>query len=213
MKHNGLAVAGIIALAFAFTSCSKEPLRNLTEEESRIYITNFDSSANFGAFKTFSISDSVAVISNNQLEGKDQTPVDIAFITAVKNEMQKRGYIQVSRDQNPDLGVNVSRIYNSYTGVVNYGGGYWGGYYDYYDPFYWGYPGYSYYFPSYYGVYEVSEGALSVDALDLKDASGSKTIKGVWSGLIRGSGIFNPGTAASQVQALYDQSPYFKSNQ
>ena len=213
MKITGLAVAGLFASAFAFTSCSKEPLNNLTEEESRIYITNFDSSANFGGFKTFSISDSVAVISNNQLEGKATTNVDLAYISAVKTLMQQRGYVQVSRDQNPDLGLNVSRIYNSYTGVVNYGGGYWGGYYDYYDPYYWGYPGYSYNFPSYYGVYEVTEGALSVDALDLKDADGTKTITGVWSGLIRGSGIFNSASAASQVKALFDQSPYFTTNQ
>jgi len=212
MRPISLSIAGVVALGVLFASCTKEPLRNLTEEESRIYITNHDSTANFGAFKTFSISDSVAVISNNQLEKKEQSAIDVLFIQAIKNEMVARGYTLVNKDQDPDMGVNISRIYNSRTGIVDYGG-YWGGYYDYYDPYYWGYPGYSYDFPSYYGIYQTTEAALSVDALDLKDANGTKTIKGIWNGLIRGSGIFDPSNVNSQVKALYDQSSYFKSNQ
>ncbi|MCK7553547.1 hypothetical protein MKQ70_00400 [Chitinophaga sedimenti] len=56
----------VAALATALlASCRKEPLDNLTEEESRIYVTNHDSTINFSTYATFSIVDSVAVISNS----------------------------------------------------------------------------------------------------------------------------------------------------
>lgn len=201
----GVAAASVLVLA----GCTKDPLKNMTEEESRIYITNRDSTANFSSYATFSVSDSVAVINNNKLEKKSLTDVDAAFISAVKANLQSRGYTLVAKDQHPDLGINISRVYNTYTGVVSYPD-YWGGYPGIWDPWYWGYPGYGYYWPGYYGVYSIKEGALSIDALDLKNVSEDKKIKGIWNGLIRGSGIFRPGAGESQIKALFEQSPYFK---
>lgn len=193
------------------TACTKEPLKHMTDEESRIYITNHDSTINFRSFATYSIADSVAVITNSRLERKALTDVDSAFINAVKQQMQQLNYQLVPKNQNPDLGINVSRIVNVSTGVFSYVD-YSDYYYGYYDPYYWGYPGYGYYFPTFYGTYQVAEGAMSVDMLDLKDASASQQIKAIWSGLIRGSGIFNAATAPSQVKALFDQSPYLNAN-
>lgn len=202
---TGLAV-GILALG----SCKKEPLNNLTEDESRIYITNHNDSINYAALQTFSISDSVAVISNGELEEKAITDVDAAYIAAIKQAMQDRGYTLVDRNQNPDIGINVSRIYNTYTGVFSYDD-YWGDYYGYWDPYYWGYPGYGYSFPIYYGLYQVEEGMLSVDMLDLKDAAANK-IQVIWNGLIRGSGTFNDNKVTTNVKALFDQSTYLQTN-
>lgn len=200
-----VAVASMLVLA----GCSKDPLKNMTEEESRIYITNRDSTANFSSYATFSVTDSVAVINNNKLEKKSLNDADQGFINAVKANLQSRGYTLVNKDQHPDLGINISRVYNTYTGIVSYPD-YWGGYPGIWDPWYWGYPGYGYYWPGYYGVYSIKEGALSIDALDLKNAESDKKIKGIWNGLIRGSGIFRPGNGDSQIKALFDQSPYFK---
>lgn len=182
----------------------------MTAEESRIYITNRDNTINFSDFRTFSISDSVAVISNNQLEGRSTTEVDRAFVEAVKSALIQRGFVQVQRTDNPDLGVTVSRIYNTYTGLMEYQD-YYGGFNSFYDPFYWGFPGSSYFAPTFYGVYQVTEGALAVDILNLKQASTTNQIRVIWSGLIRGSGIFVPNNVNSQVAALFNQSPYLKS--
>lgn len=201
-------VAGILAI----NGCKKEPLNNLDQGENRIYITHHNDSINFATYNTFSISDSVAVISNNELEEKAATEVDAAYIAAVKQQMQERGYTLVSRDQNPDIGINVNRIYNTYTGMFSYND-YLGDYYGYWDPYYWGYPGYGYSYPTYYGFYQVEEGALSVDMLDLKDAASSNQIRVIWNGLIRGTGVFNPSTAPAQAKALFDQSTYLRSNQ
>lgn len=213
MKYSSTYISLALLGAVLMTGCAKDPLKNMSEADSRIYITHADSSIQFNSYKTFSIADSVAVIDNGHLVDRSLNEVDTAFINAVRNEMQSRGYVEVDKNNNPDIGVNISRIYNSYSGIVSYPD-YWGGYYGYWDPYYWGYPGYSYYFPTYYGVYQVTEGAMSIDLLDLKNASNNgNKIVGIWNGLIRGSGIFKSENAASQVKALFDQSPYIKVTQ
>ena len=199
-----LAMGGL----FVLSSCTKDPYRDMSEEESRIYITNRDTTANFNSYKTYSIVDSVSLIDNNQFAGKEATSWDLQVIAAVQNEMNARGYTRVSRNQSPDLGINVSRLYNTTTNVVDLTG-YWGGYGGYYDPYYWGYGGYDYYFPT-YGYYQSTEAALSIDMLDLENASGTHTIKGVWNGLVRGSGVFRSSNVTSQIQALFEQSPYLR---
>lgn len=202
-------LAGILGLsALATTGCVKDPLNNISSEESRIYITNYDTTVAFANFKTFSIADSVAVIENSH-GGKSLTATDQAYINAAKKYMQQQGYTLVSKDAKPDLGVNVNRIYSTSTGVISYPD-YWGYYGGYWDPYYWGYGGYGYYVPYSYATYEVTEGALSIDLLDLKDAPGKNKIDVVWTGLVRGSGIFNESVADAQVKALFDQSAYLK---
>ena len=202
-----LLATGILAM----TSCRKDPVKNLSGDEGLIYITKHSDSVSFNSFRTFSIADSVAVISNNKLEGKVLTDVDAAYVKAVKDQLVQRGYTQVARNQNPDLGITLSRIYNTSTGVFDYGS-YWDPYYgSYWDPYYWGYGGYGYNFPSYYyGTYSITEGALSIDIFNLRDAKESNTISSVWNGLIRGSGVFSVSTATNGVKALFDQSTYFK---
>ena len=59
-----LMLLSIITIA-ALSSCTKDPLDNMTEEESRIYITNRDSTVSFSSYKTYSIADSVTLIDNN----------------------------------------------------------------------------------------------------------------------------------------------------
>lgn len=212
MHKKIILVLLIISALVGVSSCSKDPLKDMTAEESRIYITNHDSSVNFNAYKTYSIADSVSLIDNGRLAGREATSWDLQVISSIQDAMNARGFIKVDRNQNPDLGINISRVYSTSTNVVDLTS-YWDYYGGYYDPFYWGYSGYDYYFPPTYGVYQNTEAALSVDMLDLKNASSDQTIKGVWNGLIRGEGIFRENNVQSQVQALFDQSPYLKTNQ
>jgi hypothetical protein len=204
--------AALSALVVLLSGCTKDPLKDLTAEESRIYITNFDSTANFASFKTYSIVDSVAVIENNKLVDKAKATYDVQLLNAIKASMSERGYQLVDKAAKPDLGINVSRVSNTYSGVMSYPD-YWGYYDSFYDPYYWGYSGYGYYPPVYsYGVYQISEGGLSVEMLDLKDASSNgNNIKPVWTALARGTGVFNSSNADTQVKAFFTQSPYLKS--
>jgi hypothetical protein len=208
MKKVFLTLTGLASLSVIFVGCAKQPLDNISAEESRIYITDHDSTVNFTNYKTYSISDSVAVIDNNK-STQQLNDVDSAYILSVKKYMQQAGYQLVTRKQNPDLGVNVNHIISTTTGVISYGD-YWNDYGGYWDPYYWGYPGYGYYVPYAYSTYQIREGAVSIDFLDLKNASADKKINVIWTGLIRGSGIFNASLADTQVKALFDQSPYLK---
>jgi hypothetical protein len=211
MKKGILSFIVPVSIIALVTGCSKEPLNNLTEDESRIYITNHDSTVNFKSFHTFSVADSVAIVNNNQPGGKDQTAFDVQFISALKAAMVQQGYTLVDKSGNPDLALAVTVISNDYSGIINYNdyGGYYG---NYWDPNYWGYSGYSYYYPNYYGVYTVNETALAVDMFDLKDAATTNQLKNVWTALIRGEGIFNSDKATTQVQTLFSQSAYLKIN-
>jgi hypothetical protein len=151
------------------------------------------------------------VISDGQFV-KQLNEVDQAYINAVKKYMQQFGYTLVAKNESPDVGININRIINTSTGVINYND-YWNFYGGYWDPYYWGYPGYGYNVPYSYSIYQIREGALSIDLLDLKNAvHNNNEIKVVWTGLIRGSGIFNASTADSQVKALFDQSNYLRTN-
>ncbi|MBS1661332.1 MAG: DUF4136 domain-containing protein [Bacteroidetes bacterium] len=191
-------------------SCKKDPLNNLSNDESRIYITNYDTTASFSAYATFGIADSVDYIQDNQFVGRDRTTFDSTAVTVVAQMMQQRGYQQVAVKSNPDLAINVSRVYNTSTGVFSYND-YWDYYGGFYDPYYWGYPGYGYYAPYAVGVYSIQTGGLEIDLLDLKNAaSNNNKIKALWTGLARGEQVFNSANAASQVNALFQQSPYLK---
>ncbi|MEP7278296.1 MAG: DUF4136 domain-containing protein [Bacteroidota bacterium] len=207
MKRYALAPV-LAAAVLMLGSCTKDPVSKLSSEESRLYITNHDSTINFSSFKTFSISDSVAVISDDHLRGKTHDSFDSLLIASLTNAMLQKGYILVTNGEDPDLGINVNNIINTYTGYIDYGS-YYNDYYGYWDPYYWGYPGYSYY-GSYVGTYQVNEGVISIDMFNLKDASASGKIKSAWNGVIRGAGIFNSANVNSSVQALFDQSAYIK---
>ena len=210
MKSKQLLLAAIaVCTAFLF-GCTKDPLNHLNTEESRIYITNSDSTVNFSNYKTYSISDSVVVLDNGA-SYKDLQPVDQAYIDAVNKYMQQRGYTLVSKSSNPDIGIDVNRIYNTATGYYDYAD-YWDYYDGYWDPYYWGYGGYGYYIPASYGIYQITEGAMSIDMLDLKNAGSKEKIDVIWNGLIRGEGIFNSANADPIVKALFDQSTYLRSN-
>jgi hypothetical protein len=217
MKQKLLVFGLAAATAVMFAACQKDPMKNLTASESRIYITNRDSTVSFSEFKTFSVADSVGVIEDNQGIGKSNDDFDINVIAKVREHLESRGFTEVNRNDSPDLGITVTRIYSNYTGIVSYPG-YWGGYGGFYDPYYWGYGGYSYYDPIYYGpnyysTYQVTQGALAIDMLNLKDAKDDNTIRPVWSALSRGSQVFNPATAEIQVNAFFEQSPYLVTNQ
>lgn len=194
-------------LVVILLSCSKNAVDNLEPDERPLYITRPASSIDFSAYATFSLADSVAVINNNQLVERTRTGYDAAIIDAIAAQMQSRGFTRVANTASPDLGISISRIYNDFTGIIDYSM-YWGGFGGFWDPFYWGYPGFDYFFPPVLGSYTVTEGGVAIDMFDLKNAASTNQLRQVWSGLIRGSGTFNTARAAGHAEALFKQSPY-----
>ncbi len=205
-----LLMSATVALTalLSLNSCRKDPLNDMTDEESRIYITNRDSTVNFGSYTSFSIVDSVAVASNGSTDKRALTDYDKQLIAAVKAAMQAKGYILVDKAAKPELAINLTRIDDTYSSSY-YDPGYWSGWGGYYDPFYWGYPGYGYYFPSYYTVY-YKERAVSIDLVDLKNAQSDKQINAIWNAMFRGSGVWDSNNVNNMVSAVFSQSPYLK---
>ncbi|MCW3089373.1 MAG: hypothetical protein JWP81_442 [Ferruginibacter sp.] len=151
----------------------------------------------------------VSVIKDGQFAGRAYTRYDSTLVATLKQAMTQRGFqLETDAAKTPDIGINVSRITTDYTGIVSYND-YYGIYDSYWDPFYWGYSGYDYYFPYSFGTYTFREGALSVDMVDLKNPdTTTNKLKTLWTGLARGTGIFNTANINELVQALFSQSTY-----
>ena len=73
MKRVMYLMSALLGLTMSISSCSKDPLNDMTEEESRIYVTNRADSIDFTSYKTFSIVDSVAVASSSYGDGRALT--------------------------------------------------------------------------------------------------------------------------------------------
>jgi hypothetical protein len=209
MKRVMYFMSAALMLTVFISSCSKDPLKDMTDEESRIYVTNRADSVDFTTYSTFSIADSVAVISNAGANERALTDYDKKLIADVSAAMVAKGYKLVSRTAKPDLAVNLTRIDNTYSSVY-YDPGYWSGIGGYYDPYYWGYGGYGYYWPTYYQVYQ-KERAVSIDLVDLKNPKNNQLVA-VWNAMLRGSGVWNTANVDSMVSAVFAQSTYLKTS-
>jgi hypothetical protein len=200
------SIVMLFTLLIGMAGCKKDVTSSLSDADTRIYITQFDSTATFNSYKTFSVDDSLTVL-NDGVPSRMQNSIGIAFSNAVIKYMQRAGYTLVSKNANPDVGLNLTYINTTSTGLIDYSS-YWDGYGGYYDPMYWGYGGYGYDMPYGYGTYQVNSGALSIDMLDLKNAPATGKINIIWNGLIRGESIADENSADDQVKRLFDQSPY-----
>jgi len=212
MKKIWILMGASLVIASLISSCRKDPIDNLSEEETRIYVTNYDKDVDFGTYSTFSIVDSVAVVTNKGDYSKELTNYDQQLINTVKQSFIDRGYKLVDKTASPDLAVNLTRIDNTYSSVVIGGPGYWSGWPGYWDPGYWGYPGWGYYFPPYYGVFNYKERSVAIDLVDLKNAAkeGDNQLTTIWNAMLRGQGVWNSNNIESMVKAVFDQSTYLE---
>lgn len=217
MKKLFITLTGCLITALLISGCAKDPLNDMTQEESRIYITQKDSTAQFGSYHTFDIVDSVAVV-NNEGESKELTAGDAKLLQLVAAQLEARGYVQVQAGDDPDLGINVTRISHTYLNVVPYPYDYWG-YPGYWNPGFWGYPGYDYYFPPSFGYYppmfryyNTRSDVMVIDMIDLKNADKDQKLEGIWNASLKGEGVLSPGNYDSQIRAVFDQSPYLQTH-
>jgi Domain of unknown function (DUF4136) len=187
-----LMFMGVLCLLVA---CAKDPLSDLTDEDSQVFITNYDDTVSFSSYKTFATSsDSIIVLQNNRFYLSALSP-ELNFVQNVTNKFKERGYTRVEKTASPDLMVNIIRVSNSSVGITqnpNYGGYGYGGYY-----------------PSSYSFYEITENYWYVEVLDKKNyvANGNK-YNVIWNAEIRGNGIFDDGSLNNLVNAVFKQSSY-----
>jgi hypothetical protein len=197
---------GAIAAGLLLLSCSNDPLSDLTYEDSQVFFTNRDRDINFKDYKSFSIVDSVYVISN-QGEGKSLSEQDRSMLTRLIHNMQQLGYQYVGPADNPDVGLSVELVDNRYLNLVQVPmGGYWGSYWG-------GYGGWGMGMPSYYSYQQVQELYWTVNMLDLKNPdTTNQKLRVIWNAQIRGEGLYQNNLIPRMVDNLFAQSTYLKPN-
>ncbi len=186
--------------------CSKDPVGDLSLEESQVFFTNRDKSVDFNQYKTFSIVDSVYV-SSNQGNGTSLTATDLTVLTRLIHNMKAMGYEYVGPLDHPDVGITVQLVNNTYLNVIQTPiGGYWGGYWG-------GYSGWGYGYPSYYSYQQVQELYWVINMLDFKNAdTANQQLKIVWNSQIRGEGLYENTIANQMIDKIFEQSAYLKIN-
>jgi hypothetical protein len=204
-------LAGVILL---LTACQPEPdAQQLIDEF--VVATNYDPAADFNSYATYAIpTDTIGLISNNSSDTiivASESDFPRPVLNAIKSNLNARGYTQVGRDQNPDLGINVLVVndFNVFQELVYPGGGYYPGNY------YGGYYGYNswYYYP-YVNTYTYNTGVLIIEIVDLKNKTPENTVKVVWDAYLGDvySTINLNEQAINGITQAFAQSPYIGSN-
>ncbi|MGX5820358.1 DUF4136 domain-containing protein [Chitinophaga lutea] len=207
MKRNTTL---LLALLIYLSACRKEP--DLSELSGNFVVqTDAASGTNFSAYKTYYISDTIALVSDNK---KDSILIGAGaqqVIAAIKQNMSARGYTFVPKIAKPDLGINTVAFKNVTVGVVY--PGWWWGYPGYWDPWYWGW-----YYPYYYPwsvAYAVTTGSLIGELIDLKNVDASQKLQVIWTFSLNGalgSDQTNTTRAVDGVNQAFTQSEYLKAN-
>lgn len=211
MKKPGLFI--LLAIVVIGWSCQTEPdTAELIDQ--MVVSTNYDPEANFSGYTTYAIpTDTIGFISNNSNDTiitSSSSTFPRPVLTAIKDNLESRGYVRVGRNENPDIGLNVMVVndFNVFQQVVypNYygyqGGGYYSGYY--------GYRGY-YSYP-YVNTYAYNTGVLIVEMVDLKNRNAQNEVKVVWDAYMGDvySTIDRNAQSADAIDQAFTQSPYLE---
>jgi hypothetical protein len=202
----------MMAVAMGFASCLKAP--NLDQLSGDFVVsTSLDKTANFGDYKTYYVSDTVANLGGS---GSDTIFFDAnaqQLVNAVKTNMNARGYTYMQNTflNHPDLAIRLGVV--KVTTTVFYPG-WWYGYPGWwYPPYYGGW--YPYYYP-FSTYYQYSTGTVILDTYDVKNASVTHKFQVVWNctsfGAIGSSTSTNFTRGVNGINQGYAQSPYFKTN-
>ena len=212
MNRNTLLLIIVTGLLTA-TSCYKYPSNTEYLDETDVVLTNYDIHTNFSDLETFSIPDSIGIITDDDtvpVQKKNDTTN--ALRNRIIQHMVNNGYVQVDTNQHPDMAVNVVAIKT--INNVYYNPGYWWGYpgYPYYNNWY----GWNYYYP-WYPVYEYqyASGTLIIDVVDFKHANPkSKSLPIIFNAYIRGllDGRHTLTQVLNDIDQAFIQTPQFKTS-
>jgi len=206
-----IVAAGMIAA----TSCYKYPSRTDYLTETDVVVTLYDVNTNFNHLKTYSIPDSIGVITDDDTVATQvANDTTRAVLDRIIHNMTQRGFTKVDTTDNPDMAINVVAI--KALNTVNYYPGYWWGYPGYYPPGYWGWYDWNYYYP-WYPVYQYQYevGTIIIDVVDLKHTNpNGKTLTIVFHAYIRGllNGRHTLNQILGDIDQAYIQTPQFVTN-
>lgn len=197
-------------LAAAVCSCQKEPSTSDLHREYLVY-TDCDRTADFAAFETFYLPDSILLIGGNKKTEYRKDAAALEIVTAVAAELEAAGFLRTEEKDAADLGIQLSYVEQE-TYFVGSGNPYWWWYYPYYwSPGYWGdWLGWHYPYSVYYGY---TAGSLLLEMIDLgANRLGGKRLPIVWdsfiSGLLTSNAGLNQQRTLDAIEQAFAQSPY-----
>ena len=173
--------------------------------------TSKEPTANFSSYKTYYISDTIALRTTDPNDTLWTDADAKRLVDAVKSNMGARGYTFVGDPHaGLDLGLGLTAVKDLNLGVI-YPGWWWG----YWGGCYWGYCGYPPYYPWYGGgiVYSVPTGTLILDMIDLKNAGTDGKLTVPWGSVMSGGLGYTNDDIDLGVQAIdqaFTQSPYLQ---
>lgn len=206
----------ILLVVLVLAACHKEPDSSKLDNDF-VVLTDHDAEANFSAYTTFYIPDSVLIIGDYPQPRYWTAGQTEQIVSTIETALTSRGYTRINDRNEADLGIQ-----SSYIEDVTY----FHGYYDY-PYWWWGYPGYwgsgywgdwgGWYYP-YPITYSYRVGSLLTEIVDLKakaprrDAGTRLTV--LWTaymqGLLSSSNQYNSELAVRALNQAFTQSPYLQ---
>lgn len=181
-------------------------------EDYDVAITNYDKSADFSAFTTYSMADSVVYFSNDKKEAIDPNIAD-QILSVVEKNFNDRGYSKIetpSEDNVPSFVVLVSAFSNvNYAYFVDNWYNNWNWYWGWWPNW-----GYSPYYPWYpVGVYSYRTGSVIVEMVSTTPRSDGKMDviwTGIADGLLQGNKSSIEYRITKELNQCFVQSPYLQ---
>jgi hypothetical protein len=156
-----------ILVLLALFRCGTQPQLSEVVND-MVVITNYEPKADFTQFATYALTMDTVGLNSNTTNDDALTNDYTKMITAqIKKNLDQTGHTQVTKDLNPDIGVNVLIVSDlSVSQSVIYPGGY-------YYPSYYGYSGYYGYggYGGYVTTNYFQQAILVIEFVDLKDQS------------------------------------------
>ena len=189
----GIIALLIIVVPVVFYSCYPGEI-NSTEETDMV-VTLFDQKANFSAFQTFAMPDTVVHVGDDQGSGNISRQYDTQILNRIRQNLQQLGYTEEANPAQADvlvvaLGANTTWV----SGSCYWSWGYW-----------YPYPGYCY--PV---AYSYTTGTIVMVMADPKMTTQSDAL---WfasiNGLVSESGVGDISSRINKnIDQAFDQSPY-----
>ena len=219
MEHSRLIIATLVfSLAGLLTGCYPDKIDYLDEYD--LAGTMYDEEADFSAYVTFHVLDTVMHITDDREDDPNLNRDHDEFILEeIRQNMLDKGYTELVNPDSlnmPDLEVFVQVMSSDFYTYYSYWYDYWGWYggWDWWYPGYPIYPGYPWY-PGggYYNSY--STGTLMIEMLDTDMSDVEDGRPGiVWMGLVDGLLTNNTSSARTrlekQLNQVFEQSPYLQ---
>lgn len=199
----------IVLIGTVGWACQTEP-DSAELIDQMVVSTNYDPQADFTAYSTYAIpTDTIGFVSNKSSDTLITSPSSSFprhVLSAIRSNLEARGYTRVDKKENPDLGVNVMVVndFNIFQELVYPNYGYPGNFY----PGYYGYG--SFYAYPYVNTYAYNTGVLIIELVDLKNRTANNQVAVVWDAYLGDvySTIDRNAQSAEAIEQAFIQSPY-----